>query len=72
MTVANGTHARRIVDLANLIQDSVAKLDQVLIDQNTPLPSFEEDAPASLPDEALELQRTVLGTRQQSLSICLC
>ncbi|PCG94843.1 O-methyltransferase, family 2 [Penicillium occitanis (nom. inval.)] len=65
MTVANGTHARRIVDLANLIQDSVAKLDQVFIDQNTPLPSFEEDAPASLPDEALELQRTVLDATDE-------
>jgi hypothetical protein len=71
MSVSNGTQARRIVELANLVQDSVAKLHQVLIDQNAPFPSFEEDAPTSLPDEALEFQRTVLGMRQLSLSICL-
>lgn len=51
----------RIVELASIISKSVANLERILFDHHAPWPSFEEDCPAHLPQEAAEVQGTVLG-----------
>lgn len=51
----------RIAELASIITNSVAKLEQILPDQNAPWPSFEENAPAELPKEAAQAQAAILG-----------
>lgn len=53
----------RIVELAVTISDSVAKLEQVLSAKGAPWPSFDENAPDSLPKEATEAQNTVIGMK---------
>jgi len=58
--MASNTSTPRIAELAKTIGDSVAKLQEVLKAQNAPFPSFDENAPASLPLEASEARDAVL------------
>lgn len=58
---SNKHPAPRFVELASVISGAVAKLEHVLADQGVPAPSFDEDAPASLPQEAIDSQGALLG-----------
>lgn len=50
----------RIVQLADTIAASVAKIQEVLTAKNLPSPSFDEDAAPTLPVEVAEAQDAVL------------
>ncbi|KAI0411471.1 hypothetical protein F5X98DRAFT_380733 [Xylaria grammica] len=57
--------ATRIVRLASTISDAVAKLDETLQSRGLPTPSFNEDAPTSLPEEALAMQSVILDATSE-------
>jgi hypothetical protein len=61
--------APRFVELASVISDAVAKLERILSGQGVPWPSFDEDAPASLPQGAFNAQAALLGILSDSFSI---
>ncbi|KAJ2999003.1 hypothetical protein NUW58_g143 [Xylaria curta] len=63
--MAPSESATRIVQLASTISDAVAKLDEILQSQGLQTPSFNEDAPTSLPEEALAMQSVVLDATSE-------
>lgn len=50
----------RILQLADTITTSVAKIQEVLTAKNLPSPSFDEDGPQLLPQEVSDAQDAVL------------
>ncbi|OTA98968.1 hypothetical protein M426DRAFT_68726 [Hypoxylon sp. CI-4A] len=61
----------RIVELAATISDSVSKLGQVLSAKGAPWPSFDENAPDSLPKEASEAQNAVIDAAAELYELML-
>ncbi|KAI1371154.1 S-adenosyl-L-methionine-dependent methyltransferase [Hypoxylon crocopeplum] len=61
----------RIVELAATVSDSVAKLEQVLSAKGAPWPSFDENAPDSLPKEATEAQNAVIDAAAELYDLML-
>ncbi|KAI0871506.1 sterigmatocystin 8-O-methyltransferase [Hypoxylon argillaceum] len=57
--------ATRIVRLASTISDTVAKIDEILQSRGLQTPSFNEDAPTSLPEEALAMQSVILDATSE-------
>ncbi|KAI0192154.1 O-methyltransferase-domain-containing protein [Astrocystis sublimbata] len=55
----------RIAQLSLTISDTVAKLDEILQSQGLQTPSFSEDAPTSLPEEALAMQSVLLDATSE-------
>ncbi|KAI1275240.1 O-methyltransferase-domain-containing protein [Xylaria sp. FL0933] len=55
----------RIVQLASIIGDTVAKLDDILQSRGLETPSFDEDAPTGFPEEALAMQSVVLDATSE-------
>jgi hypothetical protein len=52
--------APRITQLATTIAESVARLQQILVAQNTPSPSFDEGTSTSFSQEASHVRDVVL------------
>ncbi|KAF3058615.1 6-hydroxytryprostatin B O-methyltransferase [Daldinia childiae] len=61
----------RIVELAATVSDSVAKIQQVLLAKGAPWPSFDENAPDSLPKEATEAQNAVIDAAAELYDLML-
>lgn len=61
----------RIVQLAATISESVSKMHEILSAQEVPYPSFEEDAPTSLPKEASDAQDSVLDATAELYDLLL-
>ncbi|KAF7534727.1 hypothetical protein G7054_g5962 [Neopestalotiopsis clavispora] len=58
--MASSSQGPRIVQLAAAINEVVAKLNDILNSQGIPTPSFEENAPTTLPDDSADVQSTIL------------
>ncbi|KAF3003297.1 hypothetical protein E8E14_007415 [Neopestalotiopsis sp. 37M] len=58
--MASSSQGPRIVQLATAINEAVAKLNDILNSQGIPTPSFEENAPTTLPDDSADVQSTIL------------
>ncbi|ROW02484.1 hypothetical protein VMCG_06063 [Cytospora schulzeri] len=58
--MASNTSTTRILQLAETISTSVARIQEVLTSKDLPSPSFKEDALSSLPREATDAQNAVL------------
>jgi hypothetical protein len=50
----------RILELANSISSSVARIQEALSARNLPSPSFDENAPWALPKDLADAQEAVL------------
>lgn len=50
----------RIVQLVRILSDSVTEVQAALAKKGHPSPSFDEDAPASIPPELSDLQDKIL------------
>ena len=51
----------RIVELATIVSEMVAKVDRLTSDQEGTWPSFDEDGPVSFPKEVEALKEAILG-----------
>ncbi|KUI52614.1 hypothetical protein VP1G_10508 [Cytospora mali] len=58
--MASNNSTTCILQLADTINTSVAKIQEVLASKNLPSPSFDEDAPSSLSREVADAQSAVL------------
>lgn len=63
--MASSTTTARMIELAATISNSVAKLHEILSAKGLPSPSFDEDAPTSLPKEASDAQDAVLDATSE-------
>lgn len=63
--MASSESVTRIVQLGTTINNTVGKLDQILKSRGLQTPSFNEDAPTSLPEEALAMQSVLLDATSE-------
>lgn len=60
--MASNTSTSRLTQLATSILESVAKLEKILSEQGTPSPSFDEDAPALLPNDTVPIRDLIVDS----------
>lgn len=61
----------RIMELASTIMTSVTQLQKILSSLNITTPSFDEDAPTTLPHEASDIRDAVLDATSELYDLLL-
>lgn len=64
-TMAQQSTQPRISQLVEIISSSGSKLQEILVAQDVPFPSFDEDALSELPKEAADVQDAIIDATSE-------